>query len=87
VGATLLCVTHDIAESQAFPRVLVVADGRIVEDGPPATLSARADTRYATLVEAEARVRRAVWTRGGTVAWRRLLMQGGRVVADHERQP
>jgi ATP-binding cassette subfamily B protein len=78
--ATLLCVTHDIQETRAFPRVLVVADGGIVEDGTPGALAARSGSRYAALIEAEDRVRRAAWSRGGTVAWRRLTMQGGRVV-------
>nr|WP_293272670.1 ATP-binding cassette domain-containing protein [Nannocystis sp.] len=31
-GSTLLCVTHDIAAAVGFDRVLVVAEGRIVED-------------------------------------------------------
>jgi ATP-binding cassette subfamily B protein len=79
-GATMLCVTHDIDETRAFPRVLVVAEGRVVEDGAPAELAARAGSRYAALLEAEARVRAAAWTAGGTAAWRRLAMQGGRVV-------
>jgi ATP-binding cassette subfamily B protein len=86
-GATLLCVTHDIDETRTFPRVLVVADGRVVEDAPPAALAARQGSRYAALVEAEARVRRAAWTRGGTVAWRRLRMEGGRVVSGEEAAP
>jgi ABC-type bacteriocin/lantibiotic exporter with double-glycine peptidase domain len=83
-GATLLCVTHDIDETRAFPRVLVVADGRVVEDAPPAELAARAGSRYAALVEADMRVRRAAWT-SGAIAWRRLTMQAGRVVAGEER--
>ncbi len=41
-GATLLCVTHDVGETLGFERVLVVEDGRIVEDGPPERLAARA---------------------------------------------
>jgi ATP-binding cassette subfamily B protein len=83
-GATLLCVTHDIEETRAFPRVLVVAEGRVVEDGAPAELAARAGSRYAALLEAETRVRRAAWTAAGTVAWRRLAMESGRVVAASE---
>jgi ATP-binding cassette subfamily B protein len=75
-GATLLCVTHDIAETASFPRVLVIADGRVVEDGPPAALLAQADSRYATLVEAERRVRAAAWSGD---RWRRLRLEGGRV--------
>src|SRR5439155_4044962 len=39
--ATLLCVTHDLAETQTFARVLVIDGGRIVEDGAPVQLAAR----------------------------------------------
>ena len=39
--ATLLCITHDVGETQAFDRVLVVDGGRIVEDGAPADLAAQ----------------------------------------------
>src|SRR5207247_204276 len=35
-GATLLCVTHDVAETLGFERVLVVEGGRVVEDAPAA---------------------------------------------------
>ncbi|MES1210267.1 MAG: hypothetical protein ABUS79_30380, partial [Pseudomonadota bacterium] len=74
--ATLLCVTHDIAETADFPRVLVVAGGRVVEDGAPATLRARADSRYTALAQAEQRVRDAVWS---DPAWRRWRVENGRV--------
>ncbi len=74
--ATLLCVTHDIAETAAFPRVLVVEGGRVVEDGTPDALRAREDSRYAALAQAEQRVRDAVWA---DPAWRRWRVDNGRV--------
>jgi ATP-binding cassette subfamily B protein len=74
--ATLLCVTHDIGETERFARVLVVADGKIVEDGAPDVLKARPDSRYAALRQAEQRVRAASWSAS---AWRRLRLEGGRV--------
>jgi ATP-binding cassette subfamily B protein len=83
-GATLLCVTHDIEETRGFPRVLVVGDGRVVEDGAPGPLAARAGSRYAALLEAEARVRRAAWSRASVVPWRRLRMERGRLVTGGE---
>jgi ABC-type bacteriocin/lantibiotic exporter with double-glycine peptidase domain len=76
--ATLLCVTHDIGETARFARVLVVADGQIVEDGVPAVLRARPGSRYAALLEAEERVRSSAWS---DAAWRRIRVEGGRVRA------
>jgi ATP-binding cassette subfamily B protein len=73
--ATLLCVTHDVGETLGFPRVLVVEDGKIVEDGAPADLAGRA-SRYRDLLSAEARLAQSVW-RAST--WRRLSLIDGKV--------
>ena len=77
-GATLLCVTHDIKETRSFERVLVVAGGRIVEDGSPAELAARPGSLYAATLAEEARVRAEIWSGEG---WRRLRLEGGRLVS------
>ena len=73
--ATLLAVTHDVGETVGFDRVLVVEDGRLIEDGPPSAL-AGTDSRYRALLKAEQRVQ-AQWQRGG---WRRLWLEDGRLV-------
>ena len=83
-AATLLCVTHDISATQDFARVLVLADGQIVEDGAPALLAAQPDSRYRALLAAETAVQRTLWA--GTT-WRRLWLADGQLVeqeADHE---
>ncbi len=72
-NATLVCVTHDLVETLAFPRVLVIEGGRITEDGVPAALAARADSRYAVLLADEARAETA-WAR-----WQRRRLIDGRV--------
>lgn len=72
-SATLLCVTHDVAETLSFKRVLVVDNGRIVEDGAPVRL-ALGDTHYRALLEAEKMVRERLWS--GT-HWRRLQLHNG----------
>lgn len=73
---TMLCVTHDVSETMAFPRVLVVEEGRIVEDGAPEALSNQ-PSRYRSLLEAEAAVAKDIW-RGEY--WRRLEITGGRLI-------
>jgi ATP-binding cassette subfamily B protein len=72
---TLLCVTHDIEETMDFARVLVIEDGRIVEDGNPHQLAAGA-TRYRALREAESAVQRNMWRAS---SWRRIRVAGGSV--------
>ncbi|HEX2571150.1 MAG TPA: ATP-binding cassette domain-containing protein [Polyangia bacterium] len=76
-GSTLLCVTHDLGETLAFDRVLVVEGGRIVEDASPHTLVAHEDTRYRALLATEAAVRETTWS--GT-DWRRLRIQQGQLL-------
>jgi ATP-binding cassette subfamily B protein len=80
--ATLLCVTHDIAETAGFERVLVVADGHIVEDGDPAVLAERPGSRYRALIEAEALLRVRLWA---DPSWRALRLTSGRIVEDCSR--
>lgn len=75
--ATMLCITHDVSETLAFDRVLVVAEGRIVEDGRPATLAVQPDSRYHALLEGERIVREELWN---DASWRRLLLKNGRLV-------
>jgi ATP-binding cassette subfamily B protein len=82
-GATLLCATHDLAETRGFDRVLVFDGGRIVEDGAPGVLLERPDSRYGRMIRAEDEVRRLVWDDSG---WRRIVVRGG-VVREGERAP
>jgi ATP-binding cassette subfamily B protein len=72
--ATMLCITHDVGETQAFERVVVVENGRIVEDAAPATLAARPGSRYRAMLDAEEEVRRGLWQGAD---WRRLWIEGG----------
>lgn len=74
--ATLLCVTHDVRDTQDFSRVLVVEEGRVVEDGHPAELLSRPDSRYRALLETAERADAEVW---GAAAWRRLELRAGRI--------
>jgi ABC-type bacteriocin/lantibiotic exporter with double-glycine peptidase domain len=71
--ATLLCVTHDLAETETFPRVVVMEGGRIVQDGAPAELRQQ-EGPYRTLLEKEASVQKSWWDYAG---WRRWWVEGG----------
>ena len=66
--ATLIFVTHDVADTLGFDRVLLVENGEIVEDGAPAALAARTGSGYRALLAAE----QAVTARFGSRVWRRL---------------
>ena len=69
--ATMLCATHDLAETHAFPRVLVVEGGVVVEDGDPAQLAADPGSRYSQLLARERRANE-VWSR-----WKRVAIVDG----------
>jgi ATP-binding cassette subfamily B protein len=74
--ATLLHITHDISETWSFDRVLVMDEGRIVEDGSPKELHSHSGSRYRALLEAEALVRERVWSDGD---WRICRLNDGRL--------
>jgi ATP-binding cassette subfamily B protein len=72
--ATLVCVTHDVAQTLEFARVIVMHRGRVVEDGPPAALAADSKTRYSRMLESEHQGRERLWSAD---SWRRVLVRDG----------
>ena len=72
--ATLLCITHDVGETLSFDRVLVIEQGRIVEDAEPSELAARTGSRFRALLDAEHAVREELWS---DAAWRHLRLERG----------
>jgi ABC-type bacteriocin/lantibiotic exporter with double-glycine peptidase domain len=81
--ATMLCITHDVAETRGFDRVLVVEGGRVVEHGEPSVLAAMPGSRYRALLEAEAQAKAEVWSND---TWTRARMEDGvLVMAPRER--
>jgi ABC-type bacteriocin/lantibiotic exporter with double-glycine peptidase domain len=72
--STLLAITHDVAETKSFERVLVIEDGKILEDGSPTVLFANPESRYRALCDAESQVREQMWQ---GPRWRRLHMDSG----------
>lgn len=77
-SATLLCATHDVTHAREFSRVLVVADGLVVEDGAPDELLADPHSRFAALVAAEAATQAQL---GDQSRWTPVWMRAGRVEA------
>ena len=74
---TLLCVTHDVAQTQEFDRVLVIEGGRIIENGPPHELLARDKSRYGELLRADQDNHQQLW---GGEHWRHWWLADGRLV-------
>jgi ATP-binding cassette subfamily B protein len=74
--ATFLCAVHDMEIAAAFDRVILIEDGKVIEDGAPAELAARPGSRFAARLEAERKTRAELLA--GTT-WRRLVVDGGRV--------
>jgi ABC-type bacteriocin/lantibiotic exporter with double-glycine peptidase domain len=74
--ATLLWVTHDIAETEHFARVLVIEGGRLIEDGDPAQLGRRPGSRYASLLHRDREMHEREWSSAG---WRRVWIERGKL--------
>lgn len=70
----MVCVTHDLEETRGFDRVVVIEDGRIVEQGRPGVLAA-AGGRYAGLLASEA-LTGAGWRDG---RWQHRWLEDGRL--------
>jgi ATP-binding cassette subfamily B protein len=81
--ATLLCITHNIAETRDFPRVLVLREGRIVEDGNPAQLAANSGSHYAGLLAAHGALGER-WLSDSS--WRHGTLQAGQLVESEPRR-
>ena len=58
--------------------------GRILEDGPPANLLARQDSRYRSLLEDDQTIQKSLWQ--GT-QWRKWRIENGRLVTSLDQNP
>ena len=74
--ATLLCITHDIDHTDGFDRVLVLDQGRIVEQGTPSALLENPLSLYRSLLDSAAAVRDDIWS---DPQWRHLRLRQGRL--------
>jgi ATP-binding cassette subfamily B protein len=82
--ATLLCVTHDLADTLDFDRVVVVSNGQMLEDGRPEELLQVKGSRYRLLVDQEENLRRQAWS---SARWRRIWLEGGSLVEEPVDEP
>jgi len=73
-NATIICITHDVAETLGFDHVYVIEGGQLAETGAPFKLTAQPDSRYHALLQAEKVVRDKIWAHPG---WRRLRIDAG----------
>jgi ATP-binding cassette subfamily B protein len=74
--ATLLCITHDVADTQTFDRVIVLDNGRIVEDGAPQQLADDPHSHYRAWLQVSAASWQTLWNAEG---WRRLHLDQGQL--------
>jgi ABC-type bacteriocin/lantibiotic exporter with double-glycine peptidase domain len=72
--ATLVSISHNIAETMSFERVLVIDEGRVVEDGNPRQLALDERSRFCAMLQAEHAVSEGLWSSAG---WRHLKLERG----------
>ncbi|MBF0103432.1 MAG: ATP-binding cassette domain-containing protein [Desulfobacterales bacterium] len=75
-NSTLIFISHDVSETLAFDRVLVIEAGKIVEDNSPEKLLENKNSRYSMLLEADQAVRRDIWA---NKEWRKLWLEDGKL--------
>ena len=75
-AATLVCITHDVEETRAFERVVVMEAGQISEIGDPEQLLVDEYARYHALHRAEQDIRSSLWS---SQAWQRWQLVNGRL--------
>jgi ATP-binding cassette subfamily B protein len=75
--ATLFFISHDIAETESFNRVVLIENGRVAEDGDPRKLLADRSSRLYAFRQAERSVREGLWSDPG---WRHLRLQEGELI-------
>ena len=66
-----------MSETTDFERVLVIENGRVVEDGSPRDLIERHQSRYGDLLEAEEAVRTRLWA---SDEWRHVEIAEGKLI-------
>jgi ATP-binding cassette subfamily B protein len=79
--ATLIFITHDVSDTMGFPRVLVVDQGQIVEQGNPVELCEKSDSLYRALHDQDKSQREHSWSQS---LWRRWQMKDGRLCEEKE---
>ena len=80
----MICITHDVRDTQDFERVLVLDRGRIVEDGRPDELASHEGCLYRRLLDAERAVHEELWS--GAI-FRSLRLDRGRLAARRPLPP
>jgi ATP-binding cassette subfamily B protein len=73
---TLLCITHDVSETLTFQRVVVIEEGKIIEQDAPIKLANQQNSRYRALLDAEQAVQKKMWA---SSEWHRLVIEEGRL--------
>jgi ATP-binding cassette subfamily B protein len=81
--ATLLYITHDVSQTEAFDRVLLIEGGHIVENADPEILLNDPSSRYQDFMTADKIVRQDLWA---GAEWRYLNMAGGELTESEESQ-
>jgi len=65
---------RQVSDTLEFDRVLVIEHGRVLEQGPPQTLSATPGSRFLELLDEERAIGRELWAHS---KWRRMNLHAG----------
>jgi len=77
--STLIFISHDVQDTINFDRVMVMAQGKIVEDAAPNNLLLTKDSMYGAIVNNEQNIRQSFLNK---VQWRKWWIENGEMVEE-----
>jgi ATP-binding cassette subfamily B protein len=75
-SSTLFFISHDVSETMRFNRVLVIKNGKIVEDASPDSLLKIENSNYKAMIDKHQEVHEAF---RNTVQWKKIWIEKGRL--------
>ena len=74
---TLIFISHDVQETINFKRVIVIENGKIIEDGNPKDLINIENSSYKSIIDNEIKVRKKILE---SVQWKKIRVENGCIV-------
>ncbi|MBF0120228.1 MAG: ATP-binding cassette domain-containing protein [Desulfobacterales bacterium] len=75
-NSTMIFISHDVGETLSFERVIVMENGKIIEDDCPSVLFEKEGSIYSSMIKADQAVRKDLWA---SADWKKLWLKDGKI--------